>query len=203
MTIHLKMPCIETKRLYVRPVEEADASDLHSIYADERVVMGNSVIKPFLSVDETLHFLHSVPLAYQQRKQPQGMVLEQKDTGIVIGSMDIETIFKDTGEIGYMLAYAYWNQGYMEEALEALIYIGFNDCGYHRIQAEYDPVNKASGRVLEKLGFVKEGMRRQAMMLNDDRYHDLIMCSLLKEEYKPPLEHFLHIERNDEKEDAI
>lgn len=91
-----------------------------------------------------------------------------------------------------MLAHRYWNQGYMEEALAGLLYIGFTYCGYRRIQAEYDPKNLASGRVLEKLGFVKEGMRRQAMRLNDDRYHDFIMCSILKEEYVPTQSYTLH-----------
>lgn len=198
MNIHLEMPCVETSRLYLRPVEEADASDLHLVYSDERVVMGNSCIKAFSSVDATLHFLRCVPLAYKQRNQPQGMVLELKDSGIVIGSMDIETHFGDTGEIGYMLAYDYWNQGYMEEALSVLLYIGFHYCGYHRIQAEYDPENIKSGRVLEKLGFIKEGMRRKAMRLNDDRYHDLIMCSILKEEYVPKQFYELHMEEHKE-----
>lgn len=194
MEISLTMPCIETKRLYLRPVEEADAFDLWSVYKDERVVMGNSCIPPLTNVDEVLHYLRCVPLAYRQRNQPQGMVIEVKDSGIVIGSMDVETIHGDSGEIGYMLAYAYWNQGYMKEALEALLYACFHICGYQRIQAEYDPANKASARVLEKLGFQREGMRRKAMKLNDDRYHDLVMCSLLKDEYTRPCTYFMKIE---------
>jgi ribosomal-protein-alanine N-acetyltransferase len=51
----------------------------------------------------------------------------------------------------------YWGQGYVTEALEAMIRYGFDVLDLNRIEADIDPLNIGSARVLEKLGFRKEG----------------------------------------------
>jgi RimJ/RimL family protein N-acetyltransferase len=60
-------------------------------------------------------------------------------------------------EIGYALASKHWGQGYATEALEALLDHGFRALGLNRVEADIDPHNVGSARVLEKLGFRQEG----------------------------------------------
>lgn len=182
--MQLKMPSVTTKRLYVRPLEIEDASDLLEIYANPKVMMGNAGIKPITSMDGMLRYLQYGYLAYESWQIPQSMVLERLSDGLVIGIMQFHTLKERVGELGFFLAESQWHQGYMQEGLRVMVALGFQHLNLHRIEAQYDPSNQASGRLLERLGFVKEGILREVMLLNDDVYHDLMMCSVLTSEYK-------------------
>lgn len=86
---------------------------------------------------------------------------------------------KHRANIGYDLLPQYWNQGYATEALKAVINFGFNQFEINRIEAEVMQGNIASERVLQKLGFKKEGVLREWMYWND-QYYDMSMFSLLR-----------------------
>lgn len=198
--MNLEMPMLESERLYLRPVERADVADLFAIYGDERVMHKNTSMKAFQNIDEMMNSLNTHFLAYRQRCLPQSMALECKENGRVIGIIDFHTVKQDCGELGYMLAYANWHQGYMSEAIAGMLYLGFHYLDLHRIEAYYDPNNKASARTLAKNQFVIEGLHRKAFKLNDDAYHDLMVCSVLKEEYtvkKDTANYTLHIGGNE------
>lgn len=91
-----------------------------------------------------------------------------------------------SGNIGYDLNNNYWGQGIMTEAVSAVlkrVYSGSLRCGeLNRIQADTIPGNIASEKVLLKLGFKEEGIRRQSGYWKG-RYHDLKCYSLLRDEF--------------------
>ncbi|MCE9658444.1 MAG: GNAT family N-acetyltransferase [Burkholderiales bacterium] len=64
-------------------------------------------------------------------------------------------------ELGYVLGRAHWGRGLMHEALGALLDSAFGPLGLRRLEAEVDPRNLASARVLQRLGFTREGLLRQ------------------------------------------
>ena len=64
-------------------------------------------------------------------------------------------------EIGYDLAKTYWRQGIMDEAMTAALEYCFKVLNFHSIEANTDPENEASGRILEKHGFVQEAYFRE------------------------------------------
>lgn len=196
----LEMPCVTTKRLYVRPLEVEDVSDLFEVYQDPRVVMGNAGIKPITSINGMLKYLQYGSLSYVSWKLPQAMVLERLEDGKVIGIIDYHTCKEGVGELGYMLNYAYWNQGYMREAIQVMVYLGFVYLQLRRIEARYDPQNIGSEKILQYTGFQKEGYLRKALLLNDDKYHDLVICSILKEEFDETQIVFDKIEYPNQKE---
>jgi RimJ/RimL family protein N-acetyltransferase len=66
----------------------------------------------------------------------------------------------DSVELGYLLARAYWKQGYAREACRAAVSHLFGQ-GVHRIYAECDPENEASWYLLERLGFEREAHLKQ------------------------------------------
>ena len=71
----------------------------------------------------------------------------------------------------------------MTEVLNCMINYGFKQFDLHRIEAEVMPNNMGSERLLEKLGFKKEGVLREWMCWNDNLY-DITMYSLLRSDYK-------------------
>ena len=84
-------------------------------------------------------------------------------------------------EIGYDLAPAFWGQGVMPEAVGAVLTFGFTTMGLHSVEAQIDPENTGSRRVLEKLGFVQEAyFRENFYVAAEARFTDTAVFSLLK-----------------------
>ena len=70
----------------------------------------------------------------------------------------------------------------MTEAVEAMIKFGFEDYGLNRIVAKVIKGNVGSIKVLQKLGFVQEGILRENLYKNG-QFHDVMLFSVLKSEY--------------------
>ncbi len=79
--------------------------------------------------------------------------------------------------LGYSIDKALEGQGYMSEALRAAIRHVFETVRLHRIMANYLPENTRSGKLLEKLGFVVEGVARQYLFING-AWRDHVLTSL-------------------------
>ena len=86
--------------------------------------------------------------------------------------------------IGYCLDDAAWGQGFATEAADALLHWAFDTLDLNRVQAETDTRNTASGRVLEKLGFVREGTLREDCIV-DGVVSDSWVYGLLRRQWKP------------------
>ena len=72
----------------------------------------------------------------------------------------------------------------MSSVLSVLLRFGFETLDLHRIEADVDPRNPASIRLLERLGFKKEGYRRESYILNGE-IQDAVDYGLLKREFEP------------------
>lgn len=89
---------------------------------------------------------------------------------------------KVRADIGYDLMTEYWNRGIMTEVLRVLIDFAFEILDVNRIEAAVSTENNASIRVLEKAGFLKEGILRERSYWRGS-CHDIMMLSILKKEY--------------------
>jgi ribosomal-protein-alanine N-acetyltransferase len=78
--------------------------------------------------------------------------------------------------LGYQIALQHQGRGLMQEALEATIGFAFRELRLHRIMANYRPENTRSGRLLERLGFVREGFAREYLFI-DGAWRDHILTS--------------------------
>jgi len=87
--------------------------------------------------------------------------------------------------IGYALMSSEQGKGYGTEALQLMIDYLFLAKEIHRIQADTDPENKASQRILEKVGFKKEGVTRKSSFVRG-QWRDTVNYSILREEWKQP-----------------
>ena len=86
-------------------------------------------------------------------------------------------------EIHYSILPKYWGNGYATEAVKALIKYGFEELNLHRIEAGVATENAASIRVLEKVGMLREGLKRKILPIRGewkDNYHYAILDEDLK-----------------------
>jgi len=83
-----------------------------------------------------------------------------------IGIHPLEDVFRRTGEIGYWLAEPFWGRGIITGAVRALVPVAFERYDIVRIQAGIFANNPASMRVLEKCGFTRGAVHRNAVTKN-------------------------------------
>jgi RimJ/RimL family protein N-acetyltransferase len=102
--------------------------------------------------------------------------------GTLIGAVGLVISAKDGhGELGYWLGARHRGRGYATEAAEALVRWGFRRWKLRRVFAQVLGGNTASIRVLEKLGFLREGVRRKHIR-KAGRWYDAHQFGLLREE---------------------
>ena len=108
-----------------------------------------------------------------------------KETGKVIGNIYLGRRDFGAMEFGFLFNETYWGKGYAAESCEAVIGEALH-CGVSRICAQCDPDNAASWRLLEKLGFVREGhLRRNVYFRCDEKglplWKDTFIYALLNQ----------------------
>ena len=87
--------------------------------------------------------------------------------------------------LGYSLDRRYWRMGIMTAVLSRFVGYLFDSCNIHRIEAAYMPSNTASGRVLEKLGFEREGYAKEYLYING-AWEDHICTALVSPFFTVP-----------------
>lgn len=112
--------------------------------------------------------------------QPRG-----SESGPVIGTCNYTNIVRGAFHachLGYQVARAQQGQGMMAEALRAANAFMFDAMRMHRIMANYRPENERSRRLLERLGFVREGLARDYLFI-DGAWRDHVLTSLTHPAY--------------------
>lgn len=102
--------------------------------------------------------------------------------GKIVGNISVEQksdVYCKDGEIGYLLMTDYWSRGIMTEAVRQICAAAFSELDIVRITGLVYAPNTASIRVLEKNGFVREGLQRNAVY-KDDKIYDLCLFGKLK-----------------------
>lgn len=174
---------LETKRLLLRRFRDSDAEAIAEMCADRRVALNTMSIPHPYTIEDAHEFLER-----SRKKMDEGestlFAIEAKSGGAFIGSISLMGIQVDhqRAELGYALGVAHWGHGYATEASRAIVDHGFRDLGLRKIFACYFPRNPASGRVLEKLGFVEEGRLREHVF-KWDTWLDKVVLSQLRSEW--------------------
>ncbi len=107
-----------------------------------------------------------------------------KEIGEPVGTISVVDIDERTNKvhIGYCIGSKWWNKGYTSEAFAAIIPFFFNDVKVGRIEAQHDPNNPNSGKVMKKCGLQYEGTLRKADWSNKGIV-DACMYGMLAEDY--------------------
>ena len=177
------LPVLETDRLLLRKASLDDAADIFE-YASDHEVPRFMPWEPHQSIQTTYEYLEHVLDGYRQHS-PGPWALVHKRDAKMIGTCSFGSWERDhrRAEIGYVLNRRYWGQGYMAEAVRAIIAFGFRELGLNRIQARCDVPNIGSARVMEKAGMSFEGVLRQ-QLFSKGSYRDMKMYSILRSEWE-------------------
>jgi len=140
-------------------------------------------LEPFQSVEDALNEISWYESILDENTGIRwGITLKEENK--VIGSCGfLEMVDQHhRSDIGFELSKQHWGKGLASEALEAVVTYGFKEMNLQRIQALIEPPNIPSQKLVEKHGFVKEGLLRK-YEYTCGKFDDLYMYSLLKEEF--------------------
>lgn len=159
---------LSTARLRLRALRVEDAEAMFAIYADP-IVCRYLPWAAWASIDSGRDRIERYEMEMAAGESACLLIVREAD-GEVLGDcmlFDFDTQCRRV-EIGYGLATAAWGQGFVHEAVGALLQYGFETLDLHRVEADIDPRNTASARSLERLGFVKEGLLRERWIVDGD-----------------------------------
>jgi RimJ/RimL family protein N-acetyltransferase len=148
---------ISTDRLVLRELMDADFGAVHA-YAGDANVCRFMNWGPNTEEDTRGFISRAVGEQSHEPRRVYTLAICLKDAGLIGGcSVAITDEAAKQGFIGYVLHRAHWGKGYATECGRALLSLGFGELGLHRIWTDCDTENRASARVLEKIGMRREG----------------------------------------------
>lgn len=177
------LPTIAAERIALRHLDEGDVPALFAIFSDPDVMRYWSS-PPLEGLDEASKLLAHIQDGFRRRVLFQWGVARRADDR-VIGTCTLfhPDLDNRRAELGYALGREHWGRGLMQEALRALLNYSFGDLHLHRLEADVDPRNASSIRMLEKLGFRQEGYLRERWLVGGD-IQDSLFYGLLASEWQ-------------------
>ena len=178
-----RLPRLDSPRLYLRRPLPSDARGLYEIFRDPEVNRFWSET-PLRRVAQARAVIDSMRSGIRNDDIYEWMLIRKADGQLVgtcaLGNLSLEN---QRGEIGYALGRPYWGQGYMQEILPELVRWAFGDLGLRRLEADVDPRNAASLRLLRRLGFKREGLLRERWAVTGE-IQDSLLLGLLEREWR-------------------
>lgn len=162
------VPPLSTARLDLDALQDSDAEALFVMRSDP--VCMRFVPRPLArTVHDALAHIALVR-AEQAENNSCTWAVRLKGDPTLIGVISLLRIKPEhhRTELGYLLSPAHWGRGLMTEAVAAVVDHAFRDLHFHSIEAIVDPRNVGSITVLERNGFVREGLFRENFLYNGE-----------------------------------
>jgi ribosomal-protein-alanine N-acetyltransferase len=134
---------------------------------------------------EEFHAGRAARFVLQLSRAGSGAALPAEPGAAILGTCNYTNIVRGPFQachLGYQIARASEGQGLMAEALRATNAFVFDTLRLHRIMANYRPQNERSARLLERLGFVREGLAKDYLFI-DGAWRDHVLTSLTSRAY--------------------
>ncbi|WP_395010174.1 GNAT family N-acetyltransferase [Undibacterium sp.] len=165
-------PIRQTSRYLLRQIQQADRPQIFVGLSNPRVIAHYGIAYDTeLATQEQIDWYQNM----QQLQTGYWWAICAPDTPAqLLGACGLYEIdsYNRNANIGYWLLPEYWGLGVMHECLLSVLRFGFDELALHRIQAEIEPANIASAKLIQKLGFEHEGRQRQVAR-RDDVFIDL------------------------------
>ncbi len=153
---------IDTTRLRLRKPMIEDSAGVFEAYGADPEVTRYLAWPPHQTLKDSLAAMLSRLACWESGSEFSWTITPRDEPGTIMGMISAVPDRKQWRcSLGYVLARRYWNQGYMTEAVRAMIEMLFDQPGIYRIWAVVDEENFASARVLEKAGMEREGFLRR------------------------------------------
>ena len=171
---------LETPRLILRELTTADQEAVHT-YASDPDTTQYLDWGPNMP-GETQAFLARA-IGFQTEAPRAGYVfgVTLKESGLLIGHAGLRAEHDPhrRGELGYLFNRAHWGHGYATEAASEVIVFAFEQLRLHRVQATCFAENRASTRVLTKLGMKLEGRMKDAKFIKG-AFRDVLVYAVVR-----------------------
>lgn len=186
-----ELPTLATERLILRIPTPGDADRIAAYHAGNR-----SHLAPWEPIRPDEYFtpgywrraLESLEAEIlNERSVPFVLLARSAPDGPVIGRCAITNIVRgpfQAAHLGFSLAEAAVGNGFMFEALSAVIAFAFDDLALHRLMANHLPENGRSGRLLLRLGFRVEGLAPEYLLIGG-AWRDHVLTSLVNPGWRP------------------
>lgn len=179
----MALPTIRTSRLVLRAVTPHDADALLHIFGDPELTRywGHPTLVDRAAAEALVDEIRAGAAGGELLQW--GITLGE--AGELIGTCTLADLHRRhrRAEIGAALAPEHHGRGYAEEAVRAVIEHGFRELGLHRVTGDVDPRNAPALRLVERLGFRKEGRLREHYRQHDE-WQDGLLFGLLKREWE-------------------
>ncbi|WP_199053259.1 GNAT family N-acetyltransferase [Aquitalea sp. ASV15] len=131
--------------------------------------------------------LRQQALSWEQGRGARFLLTQPEQPRQIIGTVSLSNIVRgvfQAAHLGYGIDHSLQGQGLMHEAVGEIIRFAFDDLRLHRLQANYQPHNQRSAALLQRLGFVEEGLARDYLYING-AWRDHVLTSLTNPQFDP------------------
>ena len=181
---------IETQRLLIRLVTDADVHEVIRFYRENR-----DHLQPFSPTYPPDFLDQSTWLEQVRIRLPEfaagagfrAFIFARDASSRIIGNLNLTQVQRGPFQscvLGYNLAAAEQGKGYMTEAVRGAVAFAFESWKLHRVAANYMPRNTRSAAVLERCGFKIEG-HAPAYLLIDGRWEDHVLTAITNPSWSP------------------
>ncbi len=161
-------PKLETERLILRRYNESDIDAFYEILHDDR--LQNYISFPDLTKDEELEYIRKCMDEVEDSKYEKWAIIK-KENNETIGNISVNTINKKHNycNVGYVIRYDYWGNGYAGESLK-VVSDYLLDSGYYLVECSCNELNIQSSKTMIKAGFNKDGYIANRRLNKDGAY---------------------------------
>ena len=161
-------PKLETERLILRRYNESDIDAFYEILHDDR--LQKYIPFPNLTKDEELEYIRKCMDEVEDSKYEKWAIIK-KENNETIGNISVNTINKKHNycNVGYVIRYDYWGNGYAGESLK-VVSDYLLDSGYYLVECSCNELNIQSSKTMIKAGFNKDGYIANRRLNKDGTY---------------------------------
>jgi [ribosomal protein S5]-alanine N-acetyltransferase len=161
----------------LRALQESDALRLAELANNEKIGVNLRDGFPFpYTIDDARSFINQF--------MHSGTIFAIEYRGEYVGNIGLtpcNNVYRKSAEIGYFIGEPYWNKGIATLAVKIISDFGFRELGLARIHTGVYEYNPASQRVLEKCGFIREGIFRKAIFKKGKLWNEIRFALLNNE----------------------
>lgn len=178
----LKSLPIETGRLLIRYIGPDDVNDMYE-YASTDEVCRYLLWSPHINKESTAGYIEYLRTRYLKGLYADWAVVLKSENKMIgtCGYASIKTVER-TCEIGYVLSQKYRKQGYMTEAVKAILALSFETLGFERAELRIIKENHDSRRLAEKIGFSLDHISEKELEIKG-KYCDIAHYVMTNEQY--------------------
>ena len=179
----IQPPSLKTERLLLRPLTPDDGAAVSNL-ASSREIADTTISIPHPCSDDQARAWIAAHSGQLGADPGMAFGLIRKENADLIGTVTLAEINLEhsQAEVDFWIGVPSWGNGYATEAARRVVRYAFEELKLNRVYAHHMVRNPASGRVLEKLGMIREGLLRHGVR-KWGVFEDVVLMAILQEDW--------------------